>query len=107
VLDQANLIGMTLEATTLQRAARALVDRIVVRLGQLFQDLEALDEIDTTLDVIQLLPFRVDLWKAQNAFFEFIQGVDLLLTTVAPDDVQAWKDRLASIGAKLGVRTPE
>jgi hypothetical protein len=81
------------------------------------------EEIEAALDVVQMMPFRVDLWEAQNAFFEFIERSDEFLKRLdtflqqqdeplaaaakRDDLVRAWKERMASLGAKLGVRTPQ
>ncbi len=108
VLEQGRQVGLTLEAWTLQRAIKTMSERIVERLHSTPRDLAVFAEIEAELDVMLLMPFRVDLWEVQNAYFDFIGRVDGLLTSGPSDGnvAGAWRERLSSIGQKLGVRTP-
>jgi hypothetical protein len=123
ILDQARRVGLTLDTPALQRSVKAIAGRIVDRLRSMPVGLSDFEEIEAALDVVQMMPFRVDLWEAQNAFFEFIERSDEFLKRLdtflqqqdeplaaaakRDDLVRAWKERMASLGAKLGVRTPQ
>jgi alpha-amylase/alpha-mannosidase (GH57 family) len=116
ILEQARLIGVTLDPTSVQRSIKSLVRDIVDRLDAMppRPALEELEGIEAALDVVQMMPFKVDLWEAQNAFFELVERYENDRDrpgAAAPErsdgDLKAWKKRLASIGGKLGVRTPE
>jgi alpha-amylase/alpha-mannosidase (GH57 family) len=123
VLEQASLVGFVLEANTLQRSVKEIARRIVDRLRSMPVGLSDFEEIEAELDVVQMMPFRVDLWEVQNAFFEFIERSDQFLKrsetflqhqeelvaarAKRDGEIHAWKERMASLGAKLGVRTPQ
>jgi alpha-amylase/alpha-mannosidase (GH57 family) len=123
VLEQARLVGVTIDARSVQRAIKGIAQRIVDRLRSMPMALSDFEEIEAALDVVQMMPFKVDLWEVQNAFFEFIERStqylkrsqtflqhqqDLLAPSADRDGlVRAWKERMASLGAKLGVRTPQ
>ncbi len=108
VIEQAQRVGLTLEATALQLAIKEMAERIVERLRSTPDDLGVFGGMEATLDTILMMPFRVDLWEVQNEYFEFIERSGGLLTpgTDTDRDGTAWRERLASLGKKLGVRTP-
>jgi alpha-amylase/alpha-mannosidase (GH57 family) len=108
IIEQAQRLGLTLEAPALQRATKEIAKRIVQRVRAAPEDLNTFEEIEAALDILQMMPFRVDLWEVQNAYFEFIERADGLLVAAPSTNSQvtAWRARLASLGEKLGVRTP-
>ncbi len=106
VLEQGHRLGLTLEASTLQRAIKAMSHRIVEWLRSTPEDLAAFEQIEAALDVMQMMPFRVDLWEVQQAYFEFIQRAGSLPSPGPGGDGEAaaWRERLGSLGEKLRVR---
>jgi alpha-amylase/alpha-mannosidase (GH57 family) len=123
VLEQARLVGVGIDSPAVQRAVKEIAHRMVERLDATPVGADDFAEIEAALDVVQMMPFRVDLWEVQNAFFGFIERSeqflkrsetflqhqeDLLAAAAKREgEVYAWKQRLGSLGAKLGVRTPQ
>jgi len=70
-------------------------------------DLSLLQRLDTALDLTSSLPFMVNLWKPQNAYYE-------ILKTVYPEfrgraeqgdeSAEVWISHFASLGGKLSIR---
>lgn len=96
-----NLDGTGL-AYTLKRTIEGLAEEF-----RLQPAVPLLEQLDRAVDVARQLPFEVDLWKAQNAFYDVLQrsyagyrnrseGGDV--------EAHAWIERFTELGEKLHVR---
>ena len=73
-------------------------------------DVARLEELEAVVDLGRQLPFEVDFWKVQNAYYE-------LLRTLLPgrqreadagfEDARRWVERFLALGKKLSVKVSE
>jgi hypothetical protein len=108
LLETAKLEGVALDKPTLEFAYRhnleGMADRLLAE-----PTVESLRRLDQASSLIHVLPFQVDLWKVQNAYYR-------LLENTYPDTgrkkergdaaAQVWLDSFHALGKKLAVKVP-
>jgi alpha-amylase/alpha-mannosidase (GH57 family) len=105
LFDEVKSEGISLNTEGLEYTLRRNIERIGERCIDDPADLEALERWKTAIDILPLLPFRVNLWKVQNIYYD-------LLTTVYPiirerntqADNERWISIFTSLGEALRVR---
>ena len=107
LLEEVRLEGITLDTETLEYTLRRKIEQMAERLIANPTDLSLLQRLDTALDLTSSLPFMVNLWKPQNAYYE-------ILKTVYPEfrgraeqgdeNTKAWISHFTSLGEKLSIR---
>ncbi|MFN2441397.1 MAG: DUF3536 domain-containing protein [Thermoanaerobaculia bacterium] len=87
----------------LQRELAAAVDELV----EDPRSVASVRRLDHLLEIASLLPFGIDLWKAQNVFFHLLQVVMpefIDRTGNGEDQARIWLRHFRSIGNRLSVR---
>ena len=69
VIPVTRVEGITLDAATLEYAFRRSIEGIAERLRHFPTDPTLLQELEAASSLTGLLPFEVNLWKAQNTFY--------------------------------------
>jgi alpha-amylase/alpha-mannosidase (GH57 family) len=64
-------------------------------------DQDLLETLAAVVSLARVLPFEVDLWKVQNAYYRLLQDISSLVP--AHDLSSAWADQFARLGESLGV----
>jgi alpha-amylase/alpha-mannosidase (GH57 family) len=107
LLAEARLLGVDLDASTLEYTLRKRLEEVVPELAANPQALSSLLRLEALTDVARSLPFEVDLSKAQNICYQ-------LLETIYPEkrqfeqpdqETSQWITHLFSLAEKLRVRT--
>jgi len=104
LLDTARHENIALDAAGL---SFALKRRLVERADRFIARPESLDELKVLTAVVTLarsLPFEIDLWKVQNAYYHVLQTIypDMELRT--DDAARYWVEQFRMLGEKLNVR---
>ena len=107
VLEEARNVGVTLHEDGLGLAVEHTLERLAEGLRGNASDVTRLAELEAVVDLGRQLPFEVDFWKVQNAYYE-------LLRTLLPgrqreadagfEDARRWVERFLALGEKLAVK---
>ncbi len=109
LLDEAWRAGVQLDGPTLEFALRRTIERLARRLRETPEDFAKLSRLETAVGLARSLPFNVNLWTAQNVFWETLQSVypKMQERAGAGDAVAAkWTELFRKLGENLLVRVP-
>jgi hypothetical protein len=67
------------------------------------EDLAKLERLDAMVNLVQLLPFGVDLWDIQNGYYRMLQESFPTLSARADDFSKLWTSEFIELGKKLNV----
>ena len=106
LLETARLEGVAIDSATLEFTYRRNLERMVKRLVIHPTQVE-LKQLNIAADLIQALPFSVDLWEIQNAYYRLLENLypdlrqqkDLGSGTAA-----AWLESFEALGRTLAVK---
>jgi len=105
LLDEAARGKITLDTAGLGYA----LQQIMGRLAADPTDLTVLKKLQVAAALVRTLPFEVDLWRAQNVYYELLRGVYpefLDKADQGDEEAQAWVERFVPLGEALRVRVP-
>ena len=74
LLDQIRRSGVSPEEVSLEFAFRQVVEKWALKWRDSPDDPDAREALSRVLDVLDILPFQVNLWAAQNAAYEVVKG---------------------------------
>lgn len=94
-----------LEKPVLSYIADQRMKRAMVELQMSSGSLEMLDRALTLARILLELPFEVNLWQAQNIWYEIMRSSGYGLTSLGPDDRPLWERDFAELGALLSIDT--
>jgi hypothetical protein len=106
LLDTARLAGVALDTSTLEFAFRRNLERMGEQLLT-NHSIESLHRLDGAATLFPSLPFRVDIWKVQNAFYRLRETVypHMRRSRELGDPKAApWVELFQSLGEKLAVK---
>jgi hypothetical protein len=107
MLEAAKRDQVTLDASALGFEMRLALERLMKRLEAQPDDLLMLQKTVAAVELARLLPFHVDVWKAQNIYYELMQKHTLPADEPSGDEKTARRrELLGKLGALLKVRTP-
>ncbi|MGH2349612.1 MAG: DUF3536 domain-containing protein [bacterium] len=109
LLDEAAVRDVTLDLPTLEFTLRRTIERLMAALAASPDDPALLEAITAALDVGASLPVPVNVWQAQNIYFDLLQHRWAPRAARAAEgdaDAARWLDRFAALGAALSVRVP-
>ena len=98
--DQVQLETATLSYISDQRMKRAMIE-----LQMSSGSLEMLDRAVSLARIITELPFELNLWQAQNIWYEIMRSASYALTSLAPEDRPAWDRGFSELGRLLSIDT--
>jgi alpha-amylase/alpha-mannosidase (GH57 family) len=107
LLHAAQTEGISLDGPTLAYAFNHTMRRLVAQLQEQPTDLVLLQQLEGAVALLPLLPFEVDVWKAQNVCYELSRTVSQSFhNRAALGDTQAaeWLEHFRAVGDKLRVR---
>ncbi len=64
-----------------------------------------LDRALTLARTLTELPFELNLWQAQNIWYEIMRSSNYALTSLAPEDRPLWDHDFAELGRLLNIDT--
>ena len=92
-----------LETATLSYIADQRMKRAMVELQMSSGSLEMLDRALTLARNLIELPFELNLWQAQNIWYDILGTAAYALTALAPDDRPRWDKSFSDLGACLSI----
>lgn len=107
LLEEARLEQVTLDAATLEYKFRRSIERMAERFLTSPTDLSLLQKLEAALDLTRSLPFMVNLWKPQNAYYGLLQKVYpgfRIWAEQGDESAKTWVSHFASVGEKLSIR---
>ena len=107
LLKEAKTLGVALDGNMLEYTLHKKLETIAEQWSAAPQDLACLLRLGAAAALLSLLPFKVNLWKVQNIFFEIQQ--DMLEPTPRwtfdkPEEAGEWVKHFRSLGENLGIR---
>jgi alpha-amylase/alpha-mannosidase (GH57 family) len=92
-----------LETATLSYIADQRMKRAMAGLQMSSGSLETLDRALTLARTLVELPFGLNLWQAQNIWYEILRNSGNALTSLAAEDRQHWEKNFSELGACLSI----
>ncbi len=94
-----------LETATLSYMADQRMKRSMVELQLSSGSLETLDRALALARALKEMPFELNLWQAQNIWYEILSSAAYALTALADDEQPKWDKGFAALGACLSIDT--
>ncbi len=94
-----------LETVTLSYIADQRMKRAMVELQLSAGSLEMLDRALTLARSLNEMPFDLNLWQAQNIWYEILRSSDYALTALADEDRPRWENDFYELGECLSIDT--
>ena len=104
-LSLAKADQVPLETATLSYIADQRMKRAMVELQMSAGSLEMLDRALTLARTLTELPFELNLWQAQNIWYEILRTSGYALTALAADDRPRWEKDFNELGKCLSIET--
>jgi alpha-amylase/alpha-mannosidase (GH57 family) len=104
-LKLAKADGVPLETATLSYLADQRMKLATVELQMSTGSCEMLDRALTLARTLTELPFELNLWQAQNVWYEIMRSSSYALTSLAPEDRPRWDQEFAELGRLLNIDT--
>jgi len=103
LLQLAKADQVPLEKATLSYIADQRMKRAMVELQLSAGSLEMLDRALTLARRLAEMPFDLNLWQAQNIWYEILRSSNYALTALADDERPKWDKDFADLGACLSI----
>ena len=94
---------VSLEIPTLSYIADRRMKRAMVELQMSSGSLESLDRALTLARILVELTFGLNLWQAQNIWYEILRNSKYALTDLTAEDRQRWEKNFNELGACLSI----
>ena len=102
-LQLAKADQVPLETATLSYIADQRMKRVMIELQMSSGSLEALERALGLARMLSELPFDLNLWQAQNIWYEILRTSHYALTALAADDRPQWDKSFSELGACLSI----
>jgi alpha-amylase/alpha-mannosidase (GH57 family) len=102
-LSLAKADQVPLETATLSYIADQRMKRVMVELQMSSGSLEALERALTLARQLTELPFDLNLWQAQNIWYEILRTSSYALTALTADDRPLWEKDFSDLGSCLSI----
>jgi alpha-amylase/alpha-mannosidase (GH57 family) len=102
-LSLAKADQVPLETATLSYIADLRMKRAMIDLQMSAGSLEMLDRALTLARTLTELPFDLNLWQAQNIWYEILRTTSYALTALAADDRPRWDKSFSDLGTCLTI----
>ena len=99
--------GVKLEEAGLAFSASNSLNRLMRRLREDPQNLKLLEHIYVFVTLMQMLPFRIDYWEAQNIYYSMFNHVYPAVAQDVEQQSRSWSERFLALGEKLQISVPE
>jgi hypothetical protein len=94
---------VALETATLSYLADQRMKRVMVELQMSSGSLESLDRALILARTLVELPFDLNLWQAQNIWYEILRTSSYALTALVAEDRPHWEKSFSELGASLKI----
>ncbi len=103
LLESASREQVQLDAEGLGYVLRKRLDEIMENFAADAANLPALEHLDEVIAMVRSLPFEVNLWRAQNVYYDLMCRLYPEMAGRADEEGQAWAAAFAALGEKLGM----
>jgi hypothetical protein len=106
-LDEVRVLQVPLDGAGLEYALRKGLENLVARCQQDPQDLKSFLQLEDAVTLAKDLPFEVNLWKVQNAYYEMLHSVYPpwhRRSKQGRREAKVWVKHFKDLGKKLSVR---
>ena len=106
LLEEAIVQGISLDENTLEYSLRRNIERLAGLFYANPGEISPLRELEAAVGITRSLPFRVNLRRVQNIFYEVLQSIypEFREKAMQGDEgVAEWMDSFTSLGEKLSV----
>lgn len=110
LLAEAKVWGVTLDKEGVAYRLKTMIGRLAERFRGQAADLALLTALEVAADLIHSLDFEVDLWQAQNAYYEMTQTIQPEFekqAQVGDETAREWLERFLALGQKVGIQIGE
>jgi hypothetical protein len=107
LLREAETEGVSLDKETLTFAWRKAIEALADQFFEAADDLPILERLDGAASLIDVLPFKADLWKVQNRYYQVsVNSLPYYRSRAEQGEPEAkkWVDHFTSLGKKLSMR---
>jgi alpha-amylase/alpha-mannosidase (GH57 family) len=107
LLGETRRVGVLVDEATLEFTLRRKIERLATEFRAQPNELSVLKALETAVDLARSLPFEVNLWAAQNAFYQTLQSSYpefCARVNRGEEDAREWVNRFRSLGDRLSVR---
>ena len=102
-LNRAKADQVPLESATLSYIADQRMKRAMVELQMSSGSLEMLDRALVLARTLTELPFELNLWQAQNIWYEILRTSAYSLTALGKDENERWQQHFQELGACMSI----
>jgi alpha-amylase/alpha-mannosidase (GH57 family) len=106
LLELAKREGIELEQAGLAYAAGNALTRLMRRLRDEPKNTKTLAIADMLVTLLQMFPFQVNYWEAQNIFYSLLKNEFPRISEDHDSASQEWRERFLALGEKLQVSVP-
>lgn len=99
--------GINLKEDGLSFAAGNSLARLMQKLEHEPLNAELLERANMLVTLLQMFPFTINYWKAQNIFYALLQNVFPFIARGTDESSRKWIARFLDLGQKLHVRVPK
>jgi hypothetical protein len=106
LIEEARVQGVSLDAPTLGFALRRTIKRLSEQFLENPDDLELMKKLEAVAGVARSLPFEVNIWRAQNNYYQMLQKVypeRVEEATKGNAEARAWVEHFVALGKNLAV----
>jgi hypothetical protein len=105
LIEDAQAQGVSLDGATLGFSLRKTIKRLSEKLLQDPDNLSLMKTLEAAAGLARSLPFEVNVWRAQNHFYQMLQKIYPERLLSAQDDAAAreWIDHFVALGRNLSV----
>jgi hypothetical protein len=103
LLETAKRENITLDSPGLSYALSGRINSLMQSFAAMPDDLENLQRMNLVFNMVNRLPFQVNLWKVQNLYYGLLQSLFSDLATKEAPESKLWAREFAALGEKLGI----
>ena len=104
LLDSVRREKIVLDAAGLGLAAARALERLMKRIAAAPDDPAGLKRVNEVARFLKELPFEVDVWEAQNVYYQILQRVYPEMRARTEGSAREWIEVFCSLGESLAVR---
>jgi hypothetical protein len=98
--------GVQVEEAAVGYAARNALTRLLKAIQETPRKTELLQQANILASLLEMLPFKVITWDAQNIFYSLLQTEFPSISALHDQISRSWTDAFIILGEKLGVSVP-
>jgi alpha-amylase/alpha-mannosidase (GH57 family) len=103
LLDRARDIQIALDGSQLGYIAGERMKTAMIALHSRRERMASLDQAVQMAEVVSALPFEVQLWHAQNIWYEILENHQRRTLSLSPSEAESWEARFHTLGRRLGI----